>query len=153
RGLVSYQLSGDGKTIVAPLSGRLYRVDVAALQAGRGADQAVKALPPTGALDPRLSQDGKQLADGKDAAVPVLDLAGGKERWLTTGGAERLTHGLAEFVAQEEMGRFDGMWWSPDGKQLAFEEADTRGVETFTLGDPAHPYSTFERVPYPRPGK
>jgi dipeptidyl-peptidase-4 len=153
RGLVSYQLSDDGKTIVAPLSGRLYRVDVTALLGGRGVDQAVKALPPTGVLDPRLSPDGKQLAYVKAWDVHVLDLANGKERRLTTGGAERLTHGLAEFVAQEEMGRFDGMWWSPDGKQLAFEEADTRGVETFTLGDPAHPELPFERVPYPRPGK
>src|SRR5215472_1304670 len=153
RGLVSYQLSDDGKTIVAPLSGRLYRVDVAALLGGRGVDQAVKALPPTGVLDPRLSPDGKQLAYVKDWDVHVLDLASGKERRLTTGGAERLTRGLAEFVAQEEMGRFGGMWWSPDGKQLVFEEADTRGVETFTLGDPAHPELRFERVPYPRPGK
>lgn len=153
RGLVAYSVSDDGKTVVTPLSGRLYRLDVSALLAGRPAEQAVKVLPPTGVLDPRLSPDGKAVAYVKGGDLYVLDLAGGKERRLTTGGSERLTHGLAEFVAQEEMGRFDGLWWSPDGKQLAFEEADTRGVETFTLGDPAHPESTFAQVPYPRPGK
>ena len=26
------------------------------------------------------------------------------------------THGLAEFVAQEEMGRYSGYWWSPDAQ-------------------------------------
>jgi dipeptidyl-peptidase-4 len=153
RGLVSYELSEDGKTIVAPLSGRLYRVDVAGLLAGRTAEQSVKVLPPTGALDPRLSPDAKLVSYVKGGDLYVLDLAGGKERRLTTGGSDRLTHGLAEFVAQEEMDRYDGAWWSPDSKQIAFEEADTRGVETFTLGDPAHPELPFQMVPYPRPGK
>src|SRR5215470_7267151 len=153
RGLISYQLSEDGRTIVAPLSGRLYRVDVAGLLGGKTVEQSVKVLPPTDVLDPRLSPDAKTVSYVKGADLYVLDLAGGKERRLTTGGSDRVTHGLAEFVAQEEMGRFDGAWWSPDSKQLAFEEADTRGVETFTLGDPAHPESAFQTVPYPRPGK
>jgi len=153
RGLLSYALSDDGKTIVTPLSGRLYRLDVPALLGGRPAEQAVKLLPPTGVLDPRLSPDGKLLSYVKAWDLHVLELATGKERRLTTGGSERVTRGLAEFVAQEEMGRFDGAWWSPDSKLIAFEEADTRGVETFTLGDPAHPELPFERVPYPRPGK
>ena len=34
---------------------------------------------------------------------------------LTEGGSDRLLHGLAEFVAQEEMARHEGYWWSPDG--------------------------------------
>src|SRR5215813_928174 len=153
RGLISCQLSEDGRTIVAPLSGRLYRVDVAGLLGGKTVEQSVKLLPPTGFLDPRLSPDAKTVSYVKGADLYALDLAGGKERRLTTGGSDRLTHGLAEFVAQEEMGRFDGAWWSPDSKQLAFEEADTRSVETFTLGDPAHPELPFEHVPYPRPGK
>ena len=153
RGLISYVLSEDGKTLVTPLSGRLYRVDVAGLLAGRTVEQSVKTLPPTGVLDPRLSADGKLLSYVKGWDLYLLELATGKERRLTTGGSERVTHGLAEFVAQEEMGRFEGTWWGPDGKQIAFEEADTRGIETFTLGDPAHPESAFEHVPYPRPGK
>ena len=153
RGLVAYRVSDDGRTVVVPLSGRLYRVDVAGLLAGRTVEQSVKVLPPTGVLDPRLSADGKLLSYVKAGDLYVLEIASGKERRLTTGGSDRLTHGLAEFVAQEEMGRFDGSWWSPDGKQIAYEEADTRGVETFTLGDPAHPEAGFQQVPYPRPGK
>jgi hypothetical protein len=144
RGLVSYELSDDGKTVIAPLSGRLYRVDVAGLLAGRTVEQSVKALPPTGVLDPRLSPDAKTVSYVKGGDLFVTDLAGGKERRLTTGGSDRLTHGLAEFVAQEEMGRFDGAWWGPDSKQIAYEDADTRGVETV---HPRRPRASGIRVP------
>jgi len=153
RGIVSYALSNDGRTLVTSLSGRLYQVDVTALLGGRPMEQAVKALTPRGVLDPRLSPDGKLLSYVKEWDLWVLELATGKERRLTTGGSERLTHGLAEFVAQEEMGRYDGSWWSPDGKLLAFAEADTRAVETFSLVDPAHPEAGVQQLPYPRPGK
>jgi dipeptidyl-peptidase 4 len=153
RGVISYALSADGRTVIVPLSGRLYRVDVAGLLGGRTVEQSVKALSPSGALDPKLSPDGKLLSFVKAGDLYVLDLASNKERRLTTGGSERLTNGLAEFVAQEEMGRYDGSWWSPDSKLIAYEEADTRGVETFTLGDPMHPESGWQQVPYPRPGK
>ena len=153
RGIISYALSDDGRTLVTSLSGRLYRVDVSALLGGRPVEQAVKPLAAKGALDPRLSPDGKLVSYVKDWDLYVLDLATGKERRLTTGGTDRLTHGLAEFVAQEEMGRFEGAWWSPDGKLLAFEEADTRTVETFSLTDPAHPEAGVQQLPYPRPGK
>src|SRR5205085_10955604 len=77
----------------------------------------------------------------------------GAETRLTTGGSEQRTHGLAEFVAQEEMGRFSGHWWSPDSRFLAYEEADAAGVEVWYVGDPAHPEQPPLAVPYPRPGK
>jgi dipeptidyl-peptidase-4 len=152
RGFLRFSHSEDGKSLIAVLSGRLYRVDVAALLGGASPEQSVRALAPTGALDPTLSRDGKQLSHVKDWDLHVLDLASGTERRLTTGGSERLTHGLAEFVAQEEMDRYSGAWWSPDGTQLAYEESDTRAVETFTLGDPAHPERPFQQLAYPRVG-
>ena len=39
-----------------------------------------------------------------------------------------MTNGLAEYIAQEEMGRHKGFWWSPDGKRLAFVRADSRHI-------------------------
>ena len=38
--------------------------------------------------------------------------------------ANTTTELLAEYVAQEEMGRSHGFWWSRDGKWLAFTEVD-----------------------------
>jgi dipeptidyl-peptidase-4 len=50
----------------------------------------------------------------RDYDVYVFDLTKGKRARLTLGGTERVSHGLAEFVAQEEMDRYSGYWWSPD---------------------------------------
>ncbi len=153
RGFTGFELSRDGKTLVTVLSGRVYQVDVGALTAGKPAATSSRPLPVEGVLSPTLSADGAQLAYVKGDDLHVLDVARGTSRQLTTGGTERLSHGLAEFVAQEEMHRFEGFWWSPDGKQLAFEESDTRKVETFTIQDPARPEEPANAFPYPRPGK
>src|SRR5260221_533291 len=75
----------------------------------------------------------------RDHDVYVFDLATQTERQITTGGSEPLSHGLAEFVAQEEMARLSGYWWSPDGRSIAYEEADARDVEIWHVADPAHP--------------
>jgi dipeptidyl-peptidase-4 len=82
-----------------------------------------------------------------------LDLSRGRERRLTRGASEWVAHGLAEFVAQEEMGRHRGFWWSPDSRLLAYEEADSTGVEKLTIADPMRPELPAERFAYPRAGQ
>src|SRR5262249_32627034 len=88
-----------------------------------------------------------------DYDVYVYDLAKEKERRVTTGGTERVSHGLAEFVAQEEMDRHSGYWWSPDSKHIVYEEADGTEVETWHVADPSRPQQTPQPFSYPRPGK
>jgi dipeptidyl-peptidase 4 len=153
RGFTSFDLSKDGKTLVAGLSGRLYLLDVAGLTSGKPLASLAHPLPVEGALNPTLSPDGQQLAYVKDDDVYVLDVHAATPRRLTTGGSERKSHGLPEFVAQEEMDRFEGFWWSPDGRHIAYEESDTKDVETFTIQDVARPEEAPNTFPYPRPGK
>ena len=38
------------------------------------------------------------------------------------GRSNGVTHGLADFVAQEEMDRYRGFWWSLDSSKIAFTE-------------------------------
>src|SRR5262249_2663123 len=113
RGFLRFPLAEDGRSLITALSGRLYRVDVEALLAGASPDKAVRQLSPTAALDPTLSRDGKKLFYVQDWDLHLLDIASGKERRLTTGGVERLTHGLAEFLAEGEADRHAGAWWRP----------------------------------------
>ena len=102
RGITHYEMAQDGRTFLASLGGRLYAVD-------RTTGEKRRVPTPQGALDPRLSPDGKQVAFVAGGELHVLDIATGKARALTTGATEWKTHGLAEFVAQEEMDRPRGV--------------------------------------------
>jgi dipeptidyl-peptidase-4 len=99
-------------------------------------DRLAIALGDDGApmLDPRLSPDGTRVAFVRDDELCVADLETGEVREVTSGarGTGR-THGLAEFVAQEEMGRSHGFWWSPDGRRLAFTEVDETHIPIYRI--------------------
>jgi len=146
RGIASFQLSDDGRRILAPLSGKLYVVE--------RANGTVRELPDAAGapIDARFSPDGRRVACVRDGDLWVTDIDSDNGWRLTWGANDTLTHGLAEFVAQEEMDRHQGYWWSPDGQQLAYEEARLGGVETMALGDPTHPYRGARAMRYPRPG-
>lgn len=79
------------------------------------------------------------------------------EEWrLTFTGTSVNPHsvnGIADFIAQEELGRFRGMWFAPDSKSLLFQHTDTADVEQLAIVDLAHPAEPPQRSPYPRPGK
>ncbi len=147
RGIASYALSEDGTKILVPLSGRLFVVDRATAK--------VRELPSDAGypIDPRFSRDAAKVACVRNGDVYVIDAGSGEERRLTTDAVDGVTNGLAEFVAQEEMSRFQGYWWSPDGEMIAYEQADTGGLETFHIADPVNPDREPQTWPYPRPGK
>lgn len=148
RGIVSYSLSDDGRSILVPLSGRLFVVD----RTGGG----VKELKSSGGypIDPSFSPDGTMVACVRDGDVYVIDVASGSETRLTESpGGGTITNGLAEFVAQEEMDRFRGYWFSPDGAYIAYQQTDTEGLERFHIADPVNPDKEPQVWPYPRAGK
>ena len=70
----------------------------------------------------------------------------------STGATATLSHGTAEFVAQEEMSRNRGYWWSPDTQTLLVQQTDEAGVEVRHVADPLHPEVTPTRFFYPRAG-
>jgi dipeptidyl-peptidase 4 len=147
RGIIGYALSEDGRQLVVGLSGRLYRVE---RETGRVTELKTGAGVP---IDPKFSPDGRFIAYVRGGDLHALEVEGRRERKLTLGGGGDVTNGLAEFVAQEEMHRFSGFWWSPDSKAIAFERSDTSKVERLAIADPTHPERGASLVPYPRPGK
>jgi dipeptidyl-peptidase-4 len=147
-GFTDYHLDRDGKHVLVALGGKLYVFDRAA-----GKATELKTGAGGAGVDPKWSPDGSKVAYVRGYDVYVYDLAAGKESAVTTGGTAARTHGLAEFVAQEEMGRHSGYWWSPDGKHIAYAEADHAGVETWYVADPLKPDVRPAEQFYPRPGK
>jgi dipeptidyl-peptidase-4 len=147
RGIASFELSRDGRRILIPLSGSLFVVD---RETGKSRELKSTAGYP---IDARFSPDGKSVATVRDGDLYVIDVASGAERRLTHGASETLSHALAEFVAQEEMMRMRGYWWSPDNDKIVYQETDTSHVELLHIADPTSPDRAPESWRYPRPGK
>jgi len=147
RGIASYDLSADGKRLLVPLGGRLFVVE---RNDGKTRELKSDAGFP---IDARFSPDGTKVACVRDGELFIIDVANGRERQLTRGAGGTVTHGLAEFVAQEEMGRHHGYWWSPDSRSLAYQQTDTEGVEVFYIGDATHPEKKPDSWAYPRAGE
>jgi dipeptidyl-peptidase-4 len=105
------------------------------------------------AQDATFSADGGQVAYVQNDEVWVIPTAGGDARQITHGAQERgVTHGLAEYVAQEELGRETGLWWSPDGAHIAFAEVDERHIPPFQIMHAGSDSVTYEEHRYPFAG-
>lgn len=146
-GFTDFQLSDDSALIMVSLSGKLYIVE---RDSGK-----IKHLD-TGVgdvLDPKFSPDSKYVSYVKNEDIHLIELETSKSKQLTFGGSKSISHGLAEFVAQEEMSRFTGYWWSGDSKHIAFEIADNSPVEIWHISDPEHPEKTPTAAFYPSVGK
>lgn len=145
-GFTSFEMTKDGTRILAPLGDRLFWIE---RSTGLATELAIRGA----SFDSKLSPDGRNVGFVRNHDVWVYDLARGRERQITRDGSEMLSHGEAEFVAAEEMARFTGWWWAPDGKSILFQETDAREVEVWQVADPAYPEKTPRAQFYPRPGK
>lgn len=128
-GITRYEWSAKTGQILLPLPDGLYVFD--------GEGEALRPLltnPQHPILDPHFSPDGQWVAFVQDAELYVVPTAGGTPQQIT-GGARGTgkTNGLAEYIAQEEMGRSRGYWWSPDSQQLAFVAVDETHIPVYRI--------------------
>lgn len=148
RGITAFELSPDGATMLVPLSGKLFLLDV-----NTGVARELPSQQRAPAVDPRWSPDGRRIASVRDGELFVQDIATGAERALTTRAGAGISHATAEFVAQEEMDRMEGYWWSGDGQFVAYQETDERAVEQLRVSNPSRPDEEPEANRYPRAGR
>ena len=148
-GVVGYATDADVRVAAFALSGRLFTADLT----GPGA----RELPAHGpVLDPRPSPDGRTVAYATVAGeLRAIAADGTGDRALAgPSGAEdgEVTWGQAEFIAQEEMDRSRGFWWSPDSDRLLAARVDSSPVQRWWIADPANPDRPATEIAYPRAG-
>ncbi len=122
-GIVEYSWAKDGKQILFPLSGNLFVYNL----------NSKKVLQITNSkdfdTDSRFSPKGKYVSFVRNQNIFIVNLAKNKEKQLTFDGKGVIKNGMAEFVAQEEMDRDTGYWWSVDDKKIAYVQVDESPVD------------------------
>jgi dipeptidyl-peptidase 4 len=136
-GVTSYAWAKDAPMLLVPMPDGLHV----------GAPGELRlAVPADGGplIDPQLARDGAHVAYVRDGELFV------DNRQLTTGAQETgRTHGLADFIAQEEMDQAHGFWWSPDGQRIAYLDVDETHIPVLRL---PHADGTHEDHRYPFAG-
>ncbi len=144
-GIVSYDVDSAGRVACFALSGRLWTVDLRT--------RSVTALPSfEGVIDPRLDPTGQHIAYAAGGALRVIGVDGTGDRALVEPEGGAVTWGQADFIAAEEMDRFRGFWWAPDGRSLVVQRTDESPVQTWHIADPEHPDRAPVEQRYPSAG-
>lgn len=144
-GITQYVLAEGADRVVYADGGDLHLVRP-------GRDPLRLTSSPGTELEPQLSPDGRLLAFVRDDELHVLDLETLKERRLTSGARDGVTHGLAEYIAQEEMDRPSGFWWSPDAAWIAYAEVDETGIPIYPIVHQGRERTEVESHRYPFAG-
>ncbi|MFN3314472.1 MAG: DPP IV N-terminal domain-containing protein, partial [Hyphomonas sp.] len=150
RGIADYAW-GTADSILIPAGGALFLVSLA-----DGAAQ-VRQLTETESFeyDAKVSPKGRYVSFIRDEALHVIELSTGTETRVSPPARpdDAVRYGVAEFVAQEEMDRFTGYWWSPDERYIAYTEVDESGVDIIPRFDIAADTVTVINQRYPRAGR
>jgi dipeptidyl-peptidase-4 len=146
-GVVAYDWDEEGRFILVPVEGDLWlwsRTDGKTTRLTDTVDDEI---------DAKVSPKGGFVSFVRNDNLYVQPSAGGAERALTTDGAELKSWATAEFIAQEEMDRQTGYWWSPDETRIALTHVDQTGVDVVERLDIGAAGATIVRQRYPRVGR
>ena len=147
RGVVEYSWDEQGRYILAPLEGDVFLAS--------RSDGTVRRLTETAAdeIDAKVSPRGNYVSYVRDQDLVVYDLSAGSETEVTTDGDGLITWATAEFIAQEEMDRDTGYWWSPDERYIALQRTDEATVDVIPRLDISGGGARVIEQRYPRAGR
>jgi dipeptidyl-peptidase-4 len=115
-------------------------------QLGKGLEEATLMFA-------KFSPDGGRVAYVSKLNIYSEALATGMITQLTQDGGDNIINGTFDWVYEEELDDRDGFRWSPDGKNIAYWQSDTKGVGTFyMINNVDSNYSIPIPLPYPKVG-
>ena len=128
-GIIEYSWSAEGDALLFPYNG-----DVFYHQPGKSKP---RQMTKTEAFetDVKFSPEGNYISYIREQNLYFVDIASGEEQAVTTEGGGTIKFGMAEFVAQEEMKRMTGYWWSPDESAIALTKVDESPVPLATRSE------------------
>ena len=146
-GITSYATDAAGKVASFALGGRMFVADLLT-----GLSRPLDVAGPV--FDPRPDPTARRIAYASGRLLCIGELDG---TWRVLAGgepteADTVSWGSADFIAAEEMHRFQGYWWSPDGDTIAACRVDTSPVDEWVIADPANPDRPAKTVRYPSAG-
>ena len=143
-GITSYATDAASAVAAFALGGHLF---VAGLLSGQARELVVDGP----VFDPRPDPVATCVAYVCGRTLRIAELDGSS--WELAGDEHPdISWGSADFIAAEEMGRYRGYWWSPDGAAIAATRADIGPVQRWYISDPANPDQQANEVAYPAAG-
>lgn len=146
-GVVSYTWDDQGRFIVVPVEGDIWLFERAGSNIRRLTDTVEDEI------DAKVSPKGNFVSFVRDDNLFVLPALGGAVSALTTDGTPDKSWGTAEFIAQEELDRDTGYWWSPGEDRIALAYVDQTGVDVVPRPDIGAAGATIVEQRYPRVGR
>ncbi len=145
-GLAGFELFGDANMLVVNRGGRYAVFAADSLEAiADFSDDDFSAL--------KVVPGGTRAVGAGPSGLYCINLNDGSRVALAQGQAATVTYGLAEYVAQEELGRLEGFWINPGGSYLALTEVDESAVAQFPIVHLDGPNIEVEQHRYPFAGE
>ena len=164
-GILQVKWLDSGKAFEFRRDGKTFRYDVTTRTSAEAEPSAAAGPAPTNRFrggvergrqfDSAMSPDGKLKAFYRNRNLWLSDASGANETPITTEGNEktRIKYGSASWVYGEELDQNTAMWWSPNGKKLAFYRFDESPVPDFYLQlDQTKLQSKMDIEAYPKAG-
>ncbi len=147
-GVVEYSWDEAGERILVPLDGDLY------LAEARPNAPAPRQITDTSAyeIDARVSPGGRYASFVRENTLYAYDTAENTELQLSPTAEGAIAFGVAEFVAQEELDRHTGYWWSPTDRYVAYTRVDESPVALIQRPEISAEGVTLQEQRYPRAG-
>lgn len=101
----------------------------------------------------KFSPDNMKFAYVSKNNIYVEDLSNGIIKQITKDGNDHIVNGTFDWVYEEEFSARDGFRWSPDSKNIAYWQSDTRGIGIFyMINNLDSIYPELIPLPYPKVG-